>query len=62
MYELKLPPGGPRQFNTNEIISRHNTQIPATVLADFIVLGHENIGSLPLLPPRLTYSKVVALT
>lgn len=49
MYELKLlNSGGARQFNTNEIISRYNTQILATVLADFIVLGHENIGSYAL--------------
>lgn len=49
MYELKLlNSGGARQFNTNEIISRYNTQILATVLADFIILGHENIGSYAL--------------
>lgn len=49
LIELKLlNSGGARQFNTDQIISRYNQQIAMTVLADFILLGHENVGSFAL--------------
>ena len=40
--------GGSRQFDTNSIIARYDTKISQTVLADFIQLGHENVGSFAL--------------
>lgn len=45
-YELKLlSTGGQRQFNTNDIIARYDQRIAMTVLADFLLLGHEQIGT-----------------
>ena len=47
--DLKLlSTGGSRQFNTNEIITRYDQRIAMTVLADFILLGHEKVGSFAL--------------
>ena len=43
-----LSSGGTRQFNTDAIISRYNQQIAMTCLADFIMLGHEAVGSFAL--------------
>jgi len=40
--------GGARQFNTDQIINRYNNQIAMTCLADFIMLGHESVGSFAL--------------
>lgn len=40
--------GGSRQFDTNSIIARYDTKISQTVLADFIQLGHESVGSFAL--------------
>lgn len=40
--------GGSRQFDTNSIITRYDTKISQTVLADFIQLGHESVGSFAL--------------
>lgn len=49
MYRLALlNAGGNRQFNTDQIISRYDQRISMTVLADFILLGHENVGSFAL--------------
>ena len=48
-YKLELlSSGGKRQFDTNAIISRYDTAIAITVLADFILLGHQNQGSFAL--------------
>jgi hypothetical protein len=48
-YELKLlTTGGSRQFDTNTIINRKDQRIAMTVLADFILLGHEKVGSFAL--------------
>lgn len=45
-FELELlSSGGTRQFDTNAIISRYDTRIAMTVLADFIFLGHDKTGS-----------------
>ena len=45
-YRLELlSTGGTRQFDTNTIINRYDTRMAMTVLADFIILGHEKIGS-----------------
>ena len=42
-WELELlSAGGRRSLDTSAIISRYNTMIAMTVLADFIILGHNN--------------------
>lgn len=42
-WELTLlSTGGKRNFDTSEIISRYDTAMAMTVLADFIILGHNN--------------------
>lgn len=43
-----LSTGGRRQFDTNAIIGRYNSQIAMSMLADFILLGHEKVGSFAL--------------
>jgi hypothetical protein len=49
LYDLTLlTSGGSRQFNTNQIIDRYDQRIAMTVLADFLLLGHENVGSFAL--------------
>ena len=48
-YEFELlSSGGTKAFDTNSIITRYNTAIAMTVLADFIFLGHEQVGSFAL--------------
>ena len=48
-YDLSLlSTGGRRQFETGEIIQRYNTQIAQSVLADFIMLGTQKVGSFAL--------------
>lgn len=48
-YELKLlSTGGSRQFDTNAIVNRYDQRITMTALADFILLGHEKVGSFAL--------------
>ena len=37
--------GGTRQYDTDKIIARWNQQIAMSVLADFLLLGHEAVGS-----------------
>lgn len=49
MYDLELlSTGGSRQFDTDSIISRYDQRIAMTVLADFILIGHESVGSFAL--------------
>lgn len=49
LYELKLlSTGGQRQFDTDKVIRRKNQEIASVVLADFILLGHEGVGSFAL--------------
>lgn len=43
-----LTSAGSKQFNTNDIINRYDTRIAMTVLADFIFLGHQHVGSFAL--------------
>ena len=43
-----LSTGGSRQFDTNAIINRYDAKIAQTVMADFIMLGHEQTGSFAL--------------
>ena len=48
-YEFELlSSGGNKQFDTNSIIQRYDTGIAMTVLADFIFLGHQQVGSFAL--------------
>lgn len=48
-FELELlSSGGTRQFDTNVTIDRYDTRIAMTVLADFIILGHQKVGSFAL--------------
>lgn len=48
-WELKLlSTGGQRQFNTSEIIERYDSRIAMTTMADFILLGHQSVGSFAL--------------
>ncbi len=40
-----LSTGARRQFNTNDIITRYDQRIAGSMLADFIMLGHDAVGS-----------------
>jgi hypothetical protein len=46
-FEL-LSSGGSRQFPTDSIIQRYEQRILMTVLADFILVGHQGVGSYSL--------------
>lgn len=49
LYELKLlSTGGRRQFDTSDIVGRYDTRIAMSVLADFVLMGHEKVGSFAL--------------
>lgn len=49
MYDLTLlASAGERQFNTNEIITRYDTRMLQTAMADFLQVGHEKTGSFAL--------------
>jgi hypothetical protein len=43
-----LSTGGRRQFDTDQIITRYDQRIAVTILADFILLGSERVGSFAL--------------
>lgn len=48
-WDLKLlSTGGKRQFDTGAIIERYDTRIAMCALADFILLGHQQVGSFAL--------------
>lgn len=54
-YDLTLlTSGGARQFDTDKIITRYDQRIAMTVLADFILLGHEAVGSFSLSSDKTT--------
>src|SRR6185369_14967505 len=49
MYTLELlTTGGARQFDTSAIVTRYNKTIAMTVVADFIFLGQDKVGSFAL--------------
>lgn len=49
LFELTLlSSGGQRQFDTDTVIARYNQQMAMSMLADFIMLGHEQVGSYAL--------------
>ena len=39
---------GSRQFDTNATVNRYDSRIAMTVMADFILLGHQQVGSFAL--------------
>ena len=48
-FEFELvSSGGSRQIDTNAVINRYDNRICMTTLADFIMLGHEKVGSFAL--------------
>lgn len=46
-FEL-LSTGSRRSFNTGEIVQRYHQEMVMVCMADFILLGHENVGSFAL--------------
>jgi hypothetical protein len=49
LYKLELlSTGGRRQFDTDQIIKRYELRIAQSVLADMILVGHEQVGSYAL--------------
>jgi hypothetical protein len=49
MFDLQLlSAGGSRQFDTDKVITRYDQRIAMSVLSDFILLGHDNVGSFAL--------------
>lgn len=49
LYSIELlASGGKKAFDTNKVINRYNLEMLVSVLADFIMLGHEGTGSLAL--------------
>lgn len=53
--EFKLvSSGGRRNFNTNEIIARYDQRIAMSMMADFIMLGHEAVGSKALAATKIS--------
>lgn len=59
MYDFQLlSTGGQRQFDTSKIIERYSRQMAMTVLADFIMMGHEAVGSFSLADSKTTLFSV----
>lgn len=57
-YKMELlSTGGARQFDTNEIVARYDARKAMTLLADFILLGHEKVGT-----QALSVSKISLFT
>lgn len=49
LFDFRLmSSGGSRQVNSSEVITRYNQMIATTALADFILLGHDKVGSFAL--------------
>ena len=49
MFDLTLlNSGGSRQFDTDKIIQRYDQRISMSILSDFILLGHDRVGSYSL--------------
>lgn len=53
-----LTSGGKRQFDTNAIIDRYDKRIATSVLADFVMLGQQQVGSFALADSK---TKIFAL-
>lgn len=55
LWEFKLlATGGMRQFDTNKIIERYERRMAMSLLSDFILMGHERVGSLALSRDKTT--------
>lgn len=53
-YKLKLlSTGGQRAFDTNKIITRYEQRIAMSVLAEFIMLGLDKVGSFSLVSSKM---------
>lgn len=53
LYELKLlSTGGQRQFDTDKIIHRYDMRIARTMLADFLMIGQEKVGTSSMVGSR----------
>jgi hypothetical protein len=49
LFDLTLlNSGGSRQFDTDKVITRYDTRIAMSILSDFILLGHDRVGSFSL--------------
>lgn len=49
LFDLTLmSAGGARQFDTDRVITRYDQRIAMSVLADFLLLGHDRVGSFAL--------------
>lgn len=49
LFDIQLlSAGGSRQFDTDKVIARYDQRISMSVLSDFILLGHESVGSFAL--------------
>lgn len=49
MFDLQLmSSGGSRQFDTDKVIQRYDQRMSMSILADFILLGHDRVGSYSL--------------
>jgi hypothetical protein len=52
-FELELlTTGGTRQFDTGTIVERYDSRIAMAVMADFILLGHQQVGSYSLVSSK----------
>jgi hypothetical protein len=47
-----LSSGGERQFDTGKIVERYDSRIAMSVLADFILIGHQQVGSYSLVSSK----------
>jgi hypothetical protein len=53
LYEFKLlSTGGSRQMDVDKVINRYDQRIAMTCLADFLLIGHQNVGSFSLVSDR----------
>jgi len=49
MFDLQLlSSGGSRQFDTDKVIQRYDQRMAMSILSDFILLGHDRVGSYAL--------------
>lgn len=53
-FKLVSAGGARRQFDTNQIITRYDQRIAMSVLADFILVGHDAVGSKALVQPKMS--------
>lgn len=53
LYDFKLmSTGGSRQMDVDKVINRYDQRIAMTCLADFLLIGHQNVGSFSLVSDR----------